>query len=117
MSSDTGFRYDLADKTVLRIIERFSPDKVVVYGSVARGVADEHSDLDLLVVMETDEPYFEFVSGIVLAVSDIDVAKDIMMISTEEFDRTWDNPYSYAGQIMRTGRIVYDAVSGTYAGI
>ena len=81
MSSDTGFRYDLADKTVLRIIERFSPDKVVVYGSVARGVADEHSDLDLLVVLEDDEPYFELLSEIRLAVSDIRVPKDIMMLS------------------------------------
>jgi len=32
------------------IVERFSPDKIVLFGSYAYGQPDEHSDVDLLVV-------------------------------------------------------------------
>ena len=33
------------------IVERFQPEQVILFGSVARGEEDEHSDLDLMVVL------------------------------------------------------------------
>ena len=33
--------------------------KAIVFGSYARGEADEHSDLDLIIVAETDRTFFE----------------------------------------------------------
>ena len=36
------------------IVERFNPEQIILFGSHARGEANEHSDLDLLVVMHLD---------------------------------------------------------------
>ena len=51
---------DVADPAVLsRIAERLKQElgaeKVIVYGSVARGEATIHSDIDLLVIVPTEE--------------------------------------------------------------
>ena len=39
-----------------RIVEKFQPYKVVLFGSYAYGAPDLDSDVDLLVVMDSDEP-------------------------------------------------------------
>src|SRR5215207_442043 len=38
---------------VAEIVERFDPDRIVLFGSHATGQADEGSDVDLLVIMST----------------------------------------------------------------
>src|SRR5215475_7418711 len=45
----------LADITQ-RIVEKFQPFKVILFGSYAYGTPDLDSDVDLLVVMDSDEP-------------------------------------------------------------
>ena len=45
------------DDLVRRIAERFSPDKIILFGSRARGDAGPDSDIDLLVLFsEVDDP-------------------------------------------------------------
>jgi predicted nucleotidyltransferase len=41
------------------IAERFNPDKVILFGSYARGEGSIHSDVDLMVVMDSQAPRFE----------------------------------------------------------
>lgn len=33
-----------------RLVEKFHPQRIILFGSQARGMADDHSDVDLLVV-------------------------------------------------------------------
>ncbi|GAB3638482.1 hypothetical protein GCM10027422_40720 [Hymenobacter arcticus] len=40
---------------VRRIVEGYAPDRIILFGSYAYGEPTEHSDLDLLVVKDTDE--------------------------------------------------------------
>jgi predicted nucleotidyltransferase len=41
------------------LIEEYDPPQVILFGSMARGRVEEWSDLDLLIVKETDEPFLE----------------------------------------------------------
>ena len=63
-SSYPVFRYDLVQETVDTIVREFNPKKIIIFGSVAKGTADDHSDLDILVVMDTDERYYRRLSKI-----------------------------------------------------
>ena len=42
-------------EVVHRIVERYQPKKVFLFGSYAYGKPDEDSDIDLLIVKETDK--------------------------------------------------------------
>jgi predicted nucleotidyltransferase len=42
-------------RVVQQIVERFDPQKVILFGSYASGRPTKDSDVDLLVVMDTDE--------------------------------------------------------------
>lgn len=103
------FDYSLVDETVKRITEKFSPEKIIIFSSVAKGTADEYSDLDILVVMETDKQPYERSVPIYLAVAAIRVPKDIIVLTPEEFADNCDNEYSFVSEIVRTGVVVYGA--------
>jgi len=43
------------EQVVRRIIEQYQPEKIILFGSYAYGEPDAGSDVDLLIVKETDE--------------------------------------------------------------
>ncbi|MCX7776649.1 MAG: nucleotidyltransferase domain-containing protein, partial [Armatimonadetes bacterium] len=43
-------------RVVNEIVEKFKPQRVILFGSQAKGEAKEESDLDLLIVMDFDNP-------------------------------------------------------------
>ncbi len=49
----------LIDKMVRRLVRRFRPEQIILFGSHARGTAGLDSDVDLLVVMPLENPRHE----------------------------------------------------------
>ena len=48
------FDHALIDKIVDRIVSKFTPEKVIIFGSAAKGTAKAGSDVDILVIMDTE---------------------------------------------------------------
>lgn len=103
------FDYSLVDKTVDILVKRFSPKMVIVFGSVARKEADEFSDIDILVVMDSDEPQYKRPVDLYIAVANIRVPKDIIVLTPKEFEQNVANRYSFTSKIVRTGTVMYEA--------
>ncbi|MFA5781386.1 MAG: nucleotidyltransferase domain-containing protein, partial [Bacteroidales bacterium] len=47
------------DFTIQTIISGYSPEKIILFGSFASGNANENSDIDLLIVKKTKEPFYQ----------------------------------------------------------
>src|SRR5271170_3951828 len=73
------------DRMVKRIVKKFRPEKIILFGSHARGDAGPDSDVDLLVVMPVEGSKREKRIEIRLALHDIKVAKGILVSTPEEF--------------------------------
>ena len=70
---------DVVSTMVDRIVGRFQPERVVLFGSQARGDATEWSDVDLLVVMPDGIDRRETAVEIHVALGDLPAAKDIVV--------------------------------------
>ena len=70
---------------VRRIVERFNPDQIILFGSHARGTAGPDSDVDLLVVMPVSGSRREKAIEIGVALHGIRIPKDIVVTTPEEF--------------------------------
>ena len=70
---------------VRRIVRDFHPDRVILFGSYARGEAGPDSDVDLLVVMPVHGSRREKQVDIRVALHDIPVPIDIIVTSPEDF--------------------------------
>jgi predicted nucleotidyltransferase len=70
---------------VRRIVTRFRPERIILFGSHARGDAGPDSDVDLLVVMRVEGSRREKAVEIGVALHDIRLPKDIIVTTPEAF--------------------------------
>ena len=70
---------------VRRIVRQFRPERVILFGSHARGEAGPDSDVDLLVVMPVHGSPREKQVDIGVALDDIRVPIDVVVTSPEDF--------------------------------
>ena len=67
-------------------------EKISLFGSYARGRADLFTDLDVLVIIETDKPFIER-SGEIHSLLALPVDADILCYTPEEFRQMRDTPF------------------------
>jgi predicted nucleotidyltransferase len=72
------------DRMVKRIVKKFHPEMIVLFGSQARGDADPDSDVDLLVVMQVEGSVAEKRLDIRMALSDRSIPVDIIVTTPED---------------------------------
>lgn len=95
------------DEMVRIIVERFDPERIVLFGSHARGTAGPDSDVDLLVVTEVQGSKRRLAAQIGAALHEFRIPKDIVVATPGEFE--WRK--EIAGTIERPaaleGRVLY----------
>ncbi len=92
---------------VRRIVERFNPDRVILFGSHGRGTAGPDSDVDLLVVMPVSGSKRDKQLEIRLALHDFHLAKDIVVTTPEDFAWRKDVPGTVERPAALEGRVLY----------
>ena len=99
---------DILNQVVQRIAERFRPEKIIVFGSYARGEVSRDSDLDLLVVMEVDGSCRRKANEIDLALADRTVPMDVIVVTPAQFDRQKDVVGTIVREAAREGKVLYE---------
>ena len=95
------------EEMVRRIVERFHPDQIVLFGSYARGQAGPDSDVDLLVVMQVHGSKREAQLQVRLAIHDIHLPKDVIVVTPDQFERQRDIPGTIVRPAFLEGKVLY----------
>lgn len=92
MDGGTDSRRRVADdprqtinRMVRRVVKLFAPDRVILFGSHARGTARPDSDFDFLIVMPVKGSKRSKMVEIGVALHDFIVPKDIIVCTPEDF--------------------------------
>ena len=93
---------------VQQIVERFRPQKVILFGSYAQGKPTEDSDVDLLVVMETNERALHAAARISAAIYH-PFPLDVLVMSSEESEETKAVVGGLAYPAHHWGKVLYEA--------
>lgn len=89
------------------IAETVHAERVVLFGSHANGHADDNSDVDLLVVAESDQPRYRRSRDLYKHFRPHRFALDIVMYTPEELNQSSKTPVSFVSQVMREGKTIY----------
>jgi predicted nucleotidyltransferase len=97
----------LIDRMVQRIVAKFRPQQVILFGSHARGDATADSDVDLLVVMDFEGTAFEKGLEILQALGDTHVSVDVIVTRPEDFAWRKDIVGTIEWPAAKEGKVVY----------
>ena len=90
------------------IVETYQPEKIVLFGSYANGNPTEDSDLDLLIVLETNLPKPKRNLGIKRILRRWKIAKDIIVKTPEEFNTYKEMAGTIIYPAVKEGKILYE---------
>ena len=98
----------LLNEMVQRIKASMDPDRVVLFGSRARGNARSDSDFDLLVIKESDEPRYRRAAPLYTKLADLPAEVEIVVFTPEEV-RDWSQvPQAFVTTVLREGKVLYE---------
>ena len=88
-----------------------SPSRVVLFGSYARGTADDGSDLDLLVIERDIPNRAEEYMRLRQAVGAVGTGVDVLVYSEQEVTRRAGVPGTLLYRALKEGRVLHDALA------
>jgi predicted nucleotidyltransferase len=106
-------KIDKVDKSlfkeiVKRILSAVQPEKIILFGSFAHGKPTAKSDLDILVIMNSQLPKYKRAIPIYKALTGILIPKDIVVYAPEEIEE-WENvPQAFITTAVREGKVLYE---------
>lgn len=89
-------------------LKRYGAEKVILFGSAARGEMDEYSDLDFVVIKQTNQVFLERLKEAALVVQ-APGSIDILVYTPEEWQRMQEAESPFAERVLAEGRVVYEA--------
>jgi predicted nucleotidyltransferase len=95
------------ERMVKVIVAQFQPEKIILFGSHARGAGTADSDVDLLVVMPVEGSKRAKQLEIRAALHDVHVPKDILVSRPEEFQWRKDIVGTIERPAATEGRVLY----------
>lgn len=95
------------DEIVDRLVRGYDPDRIVLFGSRARGEGNEESDFDLLVVKETTDRPTDRRMEVERLLSDRRVALDLLVYTPRELWELFAAGSPLIEAVIESGRVLY----------
>ena len=92
-----------------RIVAVARPDRVILFGSAARGTVGPESDLDLLVIKRGIPSRRQLAQAIYRALVGVPCSIDVVVVTPEDVEALKDGVATIVGPALREGREVYAA--------
>lgn len=100
------FDYGKIDIAIQRILSSMEPDVIILFGSAAREDASENSDIDLMIIMDTDDTVETSIDAR-LAIGPIGVPVDVLVYTPKEIQERSENIHSVVHDAVTEGKILY----------
>ena len=101
----TAERRRLVEDIVSRL-SAYEPLHVILFGSVARNESDELSDVDLVIVKETEEDFFSRIRR-VLQILNLKTGIDVLVYTPDELQRMKEQGNALIETVLEEGIVVH----------
>lgn len=90
------------------IISGYDPEKIYLFGSYSAGNPKEDSDIDLLIIKDTEEPFFNRIRQVRYLFNKQPAPMDIFVYTPAEFELKKYYINHIAGIVFSEGELIYE---------
>lgn len=94
-------------KITNQIVEKYKPEKIILYGSFAYGKPTEDSDLDLLIIKKTKEPKVKRIKEVLMKVKS-NLPLEPLVYTPEELDNRLKLRDFFIEEALNKGKVIYE---------
>ncbi|MBD3181978.1 nucleotidyltransferase domain-containing protein [Candidatus Poribacteria bacterium] len=84
---------DTLQEIIDRIVNVADPERIILFGSAAKGDMDENSNVDLLVIKGGDYDYYGIMGDIYMRLHGVEQAVDVILVTPEQIEQYKDSHY------------------------
>ena len=95
-------------EVVDRIVRKFHPEKIILFGSWARGEARADSDLDLLVVLSQVEHTRKAAIEVLRALNGLPISKDVIVTTPQKIAEHGKKVGYVLRSALEEGKVIYE---------
>jgi HEPN domain-containing protein/predicted nucleotidyltransferase len=111
MTLSTSVDQAVLDDIVRRIVEVGQPERIILFGSAARGEMGPDSDLDLLVIKGGEYHRSQVTGDIYRGIAGVDYAVDVVVVTPEAVERYGNSHSLVIKPALREGLVIFDEPS------
>jgi len=104
----TAITPGIIDEMVRRLVERFDPLRVILFGACARDEIGPDSDVDLFVIMPDGTDTRQAAVRMLNALADAGVPKDVLVGTPDTLARLGDAPGLIYRTVLKEGKSLYE---------
>jgi predicted nucleotidyltransferase len=94
-----------------QIVKKYRPQKIILYGSCARGDYDKFSDIDLLIIKNTKRRFVKRIGDVYRLFYDFDyeIPFEPLIYTPAELKSRLDIKDFFINEILKQGKVLYEA--------
>jgi predicted nucleotidyltransferase len=96
---------------IIASLAEYDPQRVILFGSWARGDEDEYSDLDLVIIKETQERFLDRLERVYELVKPT-FAMDVLVYTPQEFAKMQERDNPFIEMVLKEGVVIYERPKG-----
>lgn len=89
-------------------LKKYSPQKIILFGSRARGEEDQFSDFDILVIKETQKRFLERLREVALLLRATLPSINVFVYNLKEFETMKRLRNPFIERVLKEGKVVYE---------
>ena len=90
-----------------RIVKHYQPEKIILFGSYSKDNVKKDSDIDILIIKDTDKRFFERQIEVEGMLTDRELPLDILVYTPDEVRMQFSTGNPLIEEIMEKGRLLY----------
>jgi len=91
-----------------RLTSKFDIEKIILFGSQARGTATHKSDVDLLLIGDVKYDRYQMMTDVLRTLGRMKYAFDVIILTLDEFEEHKYIPGTVARYAFKEGKIIYE---------
>lgn len=95
-------------KRIVEDLKKYGPEKIILFGSAVSGSMDEYSDIDLIVIKNTDKDFITRLGEVITYVHFSLYPVDIFVYTRNEFENMKQSHNPFIEEVLKKGKVLYE---------